>query len=353
MKKLLSIFFLTFTALTGIAQQTRGTIHIYRNDSEMNTFFRDEVKSLSFSRMDDAGQQYDNIVTQIVETVDSTHYIPLVAIDSICFVMSEIEKKEKYSITRLFRLEDFNIAPFSSSAQGMDVYNDRILFQAGLAGNLIHIIDLESKVCLGSITFSSPNGESSHMNNINLGEKYVNTDIYPLLYVSQTTNSHACFVIRLSNNNASYDVIQTIKYVGKGHHAGSNYDWFIDLENQFIYTYGKHDGILEEREILKFPLPPLKIKGVTYTDEDVIDSFILKDMSIYQGSRIINGLLYAPVGFGNDEYPGRLIITNLEEKRIVAALDINCGEPESIGQYKDGAIICGGGTNPFYFFIQL
>lgn len=353
MKKFFSTLLLSLASVMGMAQLTRGTIHIYRNDEEPIIFFRDEVKSFSYSRVDDGGLQYDDMVTQFVETVDSTYYIPLAAIDSICFVIPEIENKEKYSITRLFRLSDFGIDQFSSSAQGMDVYNDRIIFQAGLSGNLIHIIDIITKDCLGTISFSPSNGEPSHMNNINLGKKYDSGDRYPLLYVSQTVNSHACFVIRLSNDNVSYDVVQTIKYVGTKHYVGSLYDWIIDLTNHFIYTYGHHDGIIVEREILKFPLPSLDEKEIRFTDEDIIDSFIIKDMSIYQGSKIINGLLYAPVGYGNKDFPGRLFIINLDEKRIVDDITINCGEPESIGQYGDGAIICGGGTNPVFYYIQL
>ena len=190
------------------------------------------------------------------------------------------------------------------------------------------------------------------MNNINCGEKFNRTDIYPLLYVSQTSDSHSCFVIRLSNDISSYDLIQTIKYNGSKHHTDSNYDWFIDLRNQFVYTYGKHDGILEDREIVKFRLPSIETSEVVFTDHDVIDSFILKDMSIYQGSRIINGLLYAPVGYGNYSYPGYLKIIDLDKKSVIKDISITCGEPESIGQYKDGAIICGGGDNPGYFFIQ-
>ena len=51
---------------------------------------------------------------------------------------------------------------------------------------------------------------------------------------------------------------------------------------------------------------------IVYTDADVIDSFVLSDMSIYQGSKIINGLLYAPVGYGTSEFPGYLKIVNIE-----------------------------------------
>ena len=263
------------------------------------------------------------------------------------------QEKPKYSVTPLMRLSAFGADPFSSSAQGMDIYDDRVLFQAGLSDNIIHVIDFDEFTWLGSISFVTPDNELSHMNNINCGNKYSDLDLYPLLYVSQTSNSHSCFVLRLANDISSYDLIQTINYIGSQHHAGSNYDWFIDISNQYIFTYGKHNKLLEEREIVRFPFPSLNNSVVSFTDEDVIDSFVLENMSIYQGSRIIDGLLYAPVGFGNKQYPGHLKIIDLDNKTLMEDIVLNCGEPESIGRYKEGAIICGGGKDPYYYFIQL
>ena len=263
------------------------------------------------------------------------------------------EMEPKYSVRRVFHLSDFGVEPFSGSSQGMDIYDDRILFQGGLAGNVIHILDIQSRVRLGSIEFIAPVRQSSHMNNINCGMKICDSDLFPLLYLSQTTNAHACFVLRLSNDASSYELVQTIKYKGKLHHQGLNYDWFIDIKNGFIYSYGRYNDCLDVREVVKFPLPSLESFEVNYTDEDVIDSFVLNDMSIYQGSRIIDGLLFAPVGNGTIEYPGFLKIVDLEKKTIVQSIALDCGEPESIGLYQNGAIICGGRTNPAYYFIKL
>lgn len=346
MKNLLSLLLFASSPLNGFAQQTCDMVYIYRNDGERNSFFRDEVRSLCYSRVDVVGKQHDGIVTQIVETIDSTYFIPLAAIDSICMTGLRLSSKE------IFRLSSFDVNPFSSSAQGMDIYQDEIMFQAGLAGNIIYVLDLYSKRCLGTIIFETPSGEPSHMNNINCGNKYESTDRWPLLYLSQTQNSHACFVIRLSNDASSYDIVQTIKYVGNKYHVNSLYDWFIDIKNGFIYTYGYYNGKKEEREIVKFPLPSDKAGDIIFTDYDVIDSFVLKDMSIYQGTKIINGFLFAPVGYGNKDYPGYLKIIDLGKKKLKMSVDIKCGEPESIGKYKNGAIICGGGKDSRFYYIK-
>ena len=104
MKKILSTFVFILTALTGLAQQMCEMIYIYRNDGELNTFFRDEVKTFSYSRKGDDGQHYDKFMTQLVETADSTYYIPLAAIDSVCFVTTEYTTVTDQTDFKMFRL---------------------------------------------------------------------------------------------------------------------------------------------------------------------------------------------------------------------------------------------------------
>lgn len=264
------------------------------------------------------------------------------------------EALPKYSLKKLFRLSSFGATPFTRNSQGMDIFNDRFLFQTGIDDTKIHVLDLETQKTIGCVEFTAPNGEGAHMNNINCGKKFSATDRYPLLYISQTEASHSCFVIRLSDDAQSYELIQTIKYSGKKHHQKSNsYDWFIDLNNNLIYTYGHYNGNREKREIVKFKLPSLENAEVLFTDDDVLDSFVLENQSIYQGSKIIDGLLYAPVGAGSALYPSRLVIIDLNKKEVHDDIPLACGEPESIGKYKTGAIIATGGWDPFYYFISL
>lgn len=105
MKKLLSTLILTLTALTGLAQQTREIIYIYRNDGEKMAFFRDEVEAITYSRMDAEGRQQEDIVGQRVVTMDSTYYIPLAAIDSVCFVTPDNTGATNHTDVVAFSLE--------------------------------------------------------------------------------------------------------------------------------------------------------------------------------------------------------------------------------------------------------
>lgn len=279
---------------------------------------------------------------------------PILPIDTVANKVFEIAEAPKFVPQKLFQLSSFKIDPFSKNSQGMDIYNDRYMFQAGTEQNTIHILDLQESISLGTISFSTPSGEPCHMNNINCGPKLYSSDNFPLIYLSQTSGSKACFVIHINNNGSSYEIIQTIRYLGTNHYQkNSSFDWFIDLENHYIYTYGNFNGNATKREIMKFLLPSIDNSAIDFYDTDIIDSFVLEDQSIYQGSKIINGLLYTPVGYGNAQYPGRLIIIDLSNKTVVEDVPMECGEPESIGIYKDGAIICGGGRNPTFYYVRL
>lgn len=83
---------LLFAAVTlaGMAQTIGEAFYIYRNDGQFNAFFRDEILSIEYSNYDADSVYYDEIVTQVVNTADSSVYkIPLAAIDSVAFVQPE------------------------------------------------------------------------------------------------------------------------------------------------------------------------------------------------------------------------------------------------------------------------
>lgn len=261
---------------------------------------------------------------------------------------------EPYTLKRLAQMSSFNIDPFTGNAQGMDIYDGHYLFQAGTGQNTIHIIDLKESKAIGTISFVAPNEEKCHMNNINCGMKMNSSDRFPLLYLSQTNSPRSCFVMRISNDAKSYELVQTIKYIGSKHYLkNSSYDWFIDYPNNYIYSYGHYNGNKICREIMKFNLPSLDYAEVVFSDDAILDYFVLNDQSIYQGSNIIDGLLYTPVGYGTSGYPGRLIIINLSSKQVIQDIPISCGEPEAIAKYNNGAVISTGGKDPKYYYIRL
>lgn len=88
--KLLLFFILHSSLLASAVAQTIGeAFYIYRNDGGFNAFFRSEIDSITYSCYDTDSVLYDDIVTQVIVTADSTYRIPLAAIDSVSFVTPE------------------------------------------------------------------------------------------------------------------------------------------------------------------------------------------------------------------------------------------------------------------------
>ena len=132
MKRQLSLF-LIFMTLTSLAQQPREMIYVYRNDGTLNTFYRDEVKALRYSRIDAKGQQYDDIVAQYVETVDSNYYIPLATIDSVSFVPSVNTVVTDHADFTMFRLVSITGEPYTSFLIDDDAIHIKIPHNADLS----------------------------------------------------------------------------------------------------------------------------------------------------------------------------------------------------------------------------
>ena len=86
MKKILLSLLMMTTAFVASAQTIGEAFYIYRNDGGFNAFFRNEVDSIAFSNYDADSVWYDDVVTQVVYTPDSTYCIPLAVIDSVGFV---------------------------------------------------------------------------------------------------------------------------------------------------------------------------------------------------------------------------------------------------------------------------
>ena len=91
MKRISLMILLAAITLSGMAQTIGEAFYIYRNDGQFNAFFRDEVQAIEYSYYDADSVKYEEIVTQVVNTVDSVYMIPLAEIDSISFVTPKTE----------------------------------------------------------------------------------------------------------------------------------------------------------------------------------------------------------------------------------------------------------------------
>ena len=76
---------------SALAQDENAAFYIYQNDGHFNGFFYDEVEKITYSRVDTAGIEWDDYVSQEIVTEDSTYRIMLSAIDSVGFVQPEVK----------------------------------------------------------------------------------------------------------------------------------------------------------------------------------------------------------------------------------------------------------------------
>lgn len=84
---------MAISASAGMSQTIGEAFYVYRNDGMINTFYRSEIDSISFSYYDADSVLYDEIVSQVVYTPDSIFQIPLAIIDSVGFVTPETKYK--------------------------------------------------------------------------------------------------------------------------------------------------------------------------------------------------------------------------------------------------------------------
>lgn len=124
MKKLIFTLFTTIMTITGMAQTIGEAFYIYRNDGQFNAFLRDEVDSIAYSYYGVDSLFYDEIVTQIVYTVDSIYKIPLASIDSVSFATPET----KYT-PQVVKMEP--LLPYIVGVDGM-----KLTFSSDIPSNL-------------------------------------------------------------------------------------------------------------------------------------------------------------------------------------------------------------------------
>lgn len=258
---------------------------------------------------------------------------------------------KKYATCKLFNLNDCGTSTYGVDSQGIDVYDNNYIFQGsdqnGKLASLI-IIDINTKKIIGEFKLNLAN---CHMNNINIGKKLNKDSKFPLLYISECRDPHRCYVINIKNDLSSVDIKQTITFKSNYHFGKSVYafDWFV--RDNYIYASGL-TGIDGEIEIVKFKMPSMLKKDVTFTDDDVMDSFKIQDCYVYQGTKMIGLKLFALYGYDTKSTPMYLKIINLEKHRVEESINIKgLGELEGLGIYKDGILVSNNALNPTYTYI--
>lgn len=78
----LCCMFLTNTVVH--AQSEDDQLLIFRNTGETNLLYQSEIDSITFTKIDTLGVEYDEPIAQVFHTADTTLYISIAEIDSVC-----------------------------------------------------------------------------------------------------------------------------------------------------------------------------------------------------------------------------------------------------------------------------
>ena len=209
------------------------------------------------------------------------------------------------------------------------------------------VLNLETRAILGTLTWSET-GEW-HMNNINPStQRYDDADKFPLIYLSECKGSHRCAVVRIADAVTSYTIVQMLTFADAATYFSGSHDWFIDESQGYIYAFGTSITGNTKFKVVKFNLPALTASTVSLSSSDVLDSFDIDDVYIYQGSVVINGRLYIPYGYGTASSRCRMKIVDLTTKQTVTSIPLyqtfGNTEIEGVAPFEDGLLISSGGS---------
>lgn len=245
-----------------------------------------------------------------------------------------------------FIRENWKYFAISSMAQSFAIYGDFIIFAYGApnygSGSVWRISTSEK---LADITFPYGDLHTPHANVANFSNTFMegNEDL-PLLYVSQWDNEGACFVYDI-HLDGTCNLIQTITSDDNmsvdvfGTKLG---DWVLDNQNGYIYStkyrVGAYHADGNKMMICKFNIPSLENPSVVLSESDIIDNFDIPadmaDLTVTQDKVIDSNMhLFIGVGFGNDEYPAKIHVIDLKDKKISSIVDLQtnfAAEPEGI-----------------------
>lgn len=214
-------------------------------------------------------------------------------------------------------------------------------------------------------------GENNHSNSLTFGNKYSDSDDFPLLYSTGYRDSidsveqlgSCCNVDRLISNGSGYtsEHIQTI-YIDYSTYAGTKYvetfhyhNYLVDIENGYLYTFApkwRSNGSQSEHDsenryyLTRFKIPEITNPTVVLTANDILSQFELPyDATFTQGATIHNGFLYHVFGQGNSmAHPNCIRVYNLMTGKESAKIDCSkfnwqTREPESLTVYDNKLLV--------------
>lgn len=261
------------------------------------------------------------------------------------------------------------------AAQSAACYGDYLVFVSKLVSRMT-LYNLHSKKILHRLNLKplmELRGKTDifHANNSSFGtQKFKESDLFPLLYVSHRENNDKRGVLQVyritplkrHKDTADYDslnvsLVQTIFYPPMTDENALGSPWTaIDKENNCMYTYSRNNrGKGDNRgicRISKFKIPSVgEANEVFLNDEDILESYEVDFMApLSQGACINNGMMYIAQGVSPKKYLWLRII-DLSQRKLVKSINLkNIGfpvEPEGCFIYDNQLMISTAGKSIF------
>ncbi|MBQ5979517.1 MAG: hypothetical protein IJL58_05810 [Bacteroidales bacterium] len=229
----------------------------------------------------------------------------------------------------------------------------------------ISVYNLRTKKVVNTLSLEKNDFKIYHCNQSSFGiSKYLEDDLFPLLYVSQRAREDGrCFieVLRIISSGSSFisgdtvlsiEKVQTI-YLPKMtyENALGNANCVIDLKNNRMITYSRNNNSFDDNygdcRISCFDIPNYKYKEVFLEDSDIRFSFTLECTAFnMQGACIVDNLLFIGQGY---ESVGYILfnVVDLDSKQLLKQFNLmSLGyswEPEGCFYY-DGSVMVASNT---------
>lgn len=239
------------------------------------------------------------------------------------------------------------VFPSLKKNQSMAFYGDYAVFVTPVGRTLTcNLSSIESGKQLASTTLPYDGYRIPHANAACFGSCFFsNTSVLPVLYVSSWNNGRQVFVYDISKVEEEYSasLIQVIDpqklnedIVGMGY-----MDWVVDSEGGYLFSIAYHlKGTSQQAEgnythITKYRLPSITDRVVFLEDTEIIDSFQVPVMTVFQDKAYYKNHIYVVAGMPskNDLYPPRFFDIDLDSKKMIEYLIPLTGEPEGFCVY--------------------
>lgn len=232
--------------------------------------------------------------------------------------------------------------------QSMSFYDKRAVFAVVSDGVLCcDVYNLHTFRRMGEFDLPTDGYLTPHANVLCFGEEYYSSSSsFPAMYVSSWNNGKQAFVYDIAEEHGEFNgsLVQiidpsslSVDIIGSGY-----LDWVVDGEKGFLYSISYHkqgtSKIIENNftHVAKYRLPSLQVKYVELKDDDVIESFIVPVMTVFQDKFYYQDHIYVVAGIPDEQnlYPPRVYDLDLETNQLSMKLIPLLGEPEGFCYYE-------------------